>query len=417
MSTHDYIVYIYVGGSIPATLCDLTLLSLNVENNNIDCYDGCLTSAHISITGATSICPDNNKLYLFIEISSSFIFVGIISTIYYSKYVSADIKYKYNYYSAYVSFGKLIIVIFLVLWIDDYWYYCAHESSHIIEACTSVEYNKCNSYCDDVSTTLVTTNDDIGLKHYTTGGYCTASFDGACACKYWQRFMLLPLFMHFLHFVWQAVCFSCFFQLDPQQIHYNIINKYLTMEVKGNMYEWISGLLHELCRQPYYSGFAFIEIVTMVYVWLELWISPVHCGGHIRLSQVYFPLFMTLLDISKYNIYMSFKHIRSKEYIASVTAFFNLYFMWVYFMLTVVLGFVYAYTVSMDGCRYLYYTCVRLFGIRNDPDEDEEESRDMVHEIDYRLNSNNKSGTQPLLSSFSEGIVEDTSMNSIDAKL
>ena len=402
------------GGSIPSSLCELTLLSLNVENNNIDCYDGCLTTAHMSVTGATSICPDNNKIYLFLTISSCFIMVGIICTMYYSSYHSTyEVKYKYNYYSAYVSFAKLIVVIFLVLWIDDYWYYCANNSTDMIETCTSAEYNNCNSYCDDVTTTLVTTNDDIFMFHYSTGGYCTARFDGNCACKYWQRFMLLPLFMHLMHFILQTICFVCFYQLDPQQIHYNIINKYLTMEV-GSAYEWWSEVLRELCQQPYYSGFAFIEIITMVYVWLELWFTPVHCGGHIRLSQVYFPLFMTLLDISKYNIYMSFKHIRNNQWGASVTALFNLRFLGVYFLLTVVLGGVYACTVTMDGCKRLYNDWWRLCRYIKNEEEEVGVGEEEVMDAHGGINKNNRS-TQPLLRSLSEGA--DDSLNSMDVKL
>ena len=343
-----------VGGSIPSTLCKLVNLSVNVEGNDIDCYDGCLTSAQISILGATSICPDNNKLYLFITIVTIFTFVGIISAVYYSRTrLSHVIVYKYNHYTAMISFTKLILVIFLVLWIDDYWFYCTSHGDDVIETCTSVEYDQCHTYCDDVSTTLVTVNDDIAFKYHSTSGYCTAHFDGTCACRYWQRFMLVPLFMHLLHFIWQAICLGCYYQLDPQQIHYNIINKYLTKEAVSSRYEWLADLLGELFEQPYYSGFAFIEIVTMVYVWLELWYSPVHCGGTIRLSQVYFPLLMTLLDISKYNVYLSMKHVRQGQYVASIAAFFNVYFLLVYFILTVLLGCLYGYTIVKDVCCLL----------------------------------------------------------------
>ena len=180
----------YTDGHIPYSLCKITTLSLNIEHNNIHCYDGCLTSAQISIIGATSICPDNNKIYLFISIISICTCISIICTVYYSKTHSTHvIIYKYNHYTAVISFMKLILVICLVLWIDDYWYYCTNPSNDSIESCTSVEYNQCNSYCNDISTVLVNEHDDVNGNHVTASGYCSANFDGNCACKYWQWFM------------------------------------------------------------------------------------------------------------------------------------------------------------------------------------------------------------------------------------
>ena len=128
------------------------------------------------------------------------------------------------------------------------------------------------------------------------------------------------------------------------------------MSVIQDRYEWMLELLSELFEQPYYSGFAFIEIITMIYVWLELWYSPVQCSNTIRLSQVYFPLLMTLLDISKYNVYISMQHIRQKQVTAAVTSFFNMYFLISYFILTILLGCLYGYTILMD----IYKICVYM---------------------------------------------------------
>ena len=45
----------------------------------------------------------------------------------------------------------------------------------------------------------------------------------------------------------------------------------------------------------------------MIYVWGELGFPPIYCGAVRPLSMYYYPLLMTLLDITKFNIYIAFK--------------------------------------------------------------------------------------------------------------
>jgi len=59
-------VYDVVVGSIPSSFCNSSGISIDVEGSGIVCYSGCLTSAHVSITGASSNCHNNSQLRLFL---------------------------------------------------------------------------------------------------------------------------------------------------------------------------------------------------------------------------------------------------------------------------------------------------------------------------------------------------------------
>ena len=73
------------GGTIPSQLCNhsLVALSIDVSNTNIHCYSGCLTSANITIHGASSFCPNGSIMKQFIIISISCLFILLLGTISY----------------------------------------------------------------------------------------------------------------------------------------------------------------------------------------------------------------------------------------------------------------------------------------------------------------------------------------------
>ena len=81
----------------------------------------------------------------------------------------------------------------------------------------------------------------------------------------------------------------------------------------------------ELLRTPsIYSIFAFIEICTCIYVWGELLFPSTFCG-HVRpLSLYYYPVLMSLLDLVKLNIYISYQYFRRDLYTNSCLVLFNM---------------------------------------------------------------------------------------------
>jgi len=63
-------------------------------------------------------------------------------------------------------------------------------------------------------------------------------------------------------------------------------------------------LLHQLSGLPrVYSVFSFLDMVTLVWVWGELWRPPVCCGDVYPLSLYYYPLFMSVFELIKFNQY------------------------------------------------------------------------------------------------------------------
>jgi hypothetical protein len=55
-----------VVGPIPSSFCNSSGISIDVSGTGIVCYSGCLTSAHVLITGASGECQNNLALRIFI---------------------------------------------------------------------------------------------------------------------------------------------------------------------------------------------------------------------------------------------------------------------------------------------------------------------------------------------------------------
>ena len=338
----------HIRGVIPSELCSLKA-SVNVENTEIDCYSGCLTSSSVVVQGASSYCSSDYELRRFIIIVSFVGIIGVVATVWYFQY---NYLYKIPIYQwsntvPWMSFIKLIVVILVVFLIDNYWSYCDGSSGgEVIKSCTSSDFNTCTSYCDDVSQEIFEITDDIGMQHNSIVGYCTAIFDGDCACSYWKTYMLFPLLLHFLQFFGQMVCLICCVKFDPQQLHYNIIYNHITSTSMklGSTAVW-KAMMEELFRQPYYCVFSFLELATIIYVWLELIYAPVRCNQGIQLSELYFPIVMTLVDFGKFNVYLAVQHYRQKQYYAALTSLFNIHMLVVYIIVSSVLGILYSITI------------------------------------------------------------------------
>jgi len=58
--------YSYLGGAIPLEFCASNGTNIDVSGTHIQCYEGCLTSAAILVTGATADCHDGSIMRYFI---------------------------------------------------------------------------------------------------------------------------------------------------------------------------------------------------------------------------------------------------------------------------------------------------------------------------------------------------------------
>ena len=71
------------GGTIPSELCAISTLSIDVSDTDIDCYSGCLTSASVTIQGASSDCHDGSVTRDFLILVIPILVVAAIGAIVY----------------------------------------------------------------------------------------------------------------------------------------------------------------------------------------------------------------------------------------------------------------------------------------------------------------------------------------------
>jgi len=74
-----------INGQIPQELCDLSILSINVAGTGIDCYGGCLTSAAISVVGASSDCHSDYELHVFLSVLGGVVVGTAAAAVWYSR--------------------------------------------------------------------------------------------------------------------------------------------------------------------------------------------------------------------------------------------------------------------------------------------------------------------------------------------
>lgn len=64
-------------------------------------------------------------------------------------------------------------------------------------------------------------------------------------------------------------------------------------------------LVLSLQHPRFFSVFAVLELVTVIYVWAELVFPTAYCSGARPLSLYCFPILMCLLDLSKLNVFLA----------------------------------------------------------------------------------------------------------------
>ena len=227
------------------------------------------------------------------------------------------------------TFAKLVFAVIISLTLNNWWTYGGHTADGIVESCASPTDGHCHSFCGDVETVpLNITDDDYGFTvtlpvevyinpHYTISAYCVANFRQNCAYQYWLLFKLVPLLFHIVGFLLQLVTLGLASDFNPQQRQYDIVLAHLYPDVFGDkaresgVYEYgqqklnYAAMLTELLASPSSSVFVFLEMLTVLYVWGELCFSPVFCGAVRPLSLYYYPIAMSLLDLTKFNFYVA----------------------------------------------------------------------------------------------------------------
>ena len=263
-----------------------------------------------------------------------------------------------------VAVAKLIAVIVLSLGFTRWWSYSGSQyNNDVVDSCSSTELDVCGTFCDHNSTlTLVTTNDDVYHHHFTTEGYCTAELTQSCAYDYWMIFRLVPIVMHIVQFMLQWICWYKFRNFVPQFVQFELISNYLLIDhvedsptesssASTNVSSSFNELMSELYKPPFYSVFAFIELMTALYVWSELYFPPINCTSVIPLSYYYYPLLMTMLEMGKLNVYLSLRQIRNKNGYQAVFLVFNAKVFFFNFVITCMLGLAFLPNI-LYSCLY-----------------------------------------------------------------
>lgn len=244
-----------------------------------------------------------------------------------------------------LSFVKLILAVVVTLTTNNWW--ANRGQSVLIDSCTSPSAGNCFSFCNDVVTTEVTlVNDDITtvlsmwggsttelVNHTGTTSFCLAEFNGQCSYDYWLLFNLPPILFHALYYILTCVTWHAYQNFVPQQLQYDKIIAFRYPDVIGEAGEKRGepivsredglDIFVDIATPLFYNVFPFIEVLTVMYVWGQLLAPPVFCGSARPLSLYYYPIIMSLLDLTKFNIYVSTKLFVNKRYLDSVLALLN----------------------------------------------------------------------------------------------
>lgn len=234
--------------------------------------------------------------------------------------------------------------------------------------CGDISTVDVNITTDDFHTvTEGSVNIDVKHTHYSNDQYCIADLLGGCAYKYWLLFKLVPVLLHIVGFLLQCLTWWHYKDFTPQQKQYDIIIAHLYPEkhdeavavavtagdkssldviddsknckdsdlfssepipattpqsvapvapvsvpTKGKVN--YREMFRSLKKRPFDSVFALVEISTIIYVWGEVLFPPIYCDAVRPLSLYYYPILMSLLDLTKFNFYVASRLYMSKNY-------------------------------------------------------------------------------------------------------
>ena len=135
-------------------------------------------------------------------------------------------------------------------------------------------------------------------------------------------------------------------------------------------------MVQELQHPRFYTVFAFVELITLVYVWGELLYPPVYCGAVRPLSLYYYPILMSLLDLMKLNIYLGRKLVKAGRALEGVCALLDARCIVTHAWTTVVLGLLFVGGALLDAGSLL--CCGRKRAYRDSVSWPEETSGALV---------------------------------------
>jgi Leucine-rich repeat (LRR) protein len=338
-----------IGGSIPIEFCSTAGgVSIDVSGTSLECYSGCLTTSAVLVVGASPECHDGHLMRNFLVVCGFFVAVLLVFTaLYRRQVVPLTVESKLSCgglerspaagvtsplatrWVVIITLFKLVLAVVFSMGLNDWWS-LGQGPERVVESCSNPVAGHCYSICQDVVTVEINiTTDDYTIddviyasyplvtagRHYESDAYCIAEVQSSCAFNYWLVFKLVPIMLHLTGFLLQ--CFTWWFyqEFTPQQKQYDIVIAHLYPEVlstgagadgstAGRELIDRGAMIRELSRNPSYGVFAFLEVVTMVYVWGELVFPPVYCGAVRPLSLYYYPVLMTMLELTKFNFYV-----------------------------------------------------------------------------------------------------------------
>jgi hypothetical protein len=290
--------------------------------------------------------------------------------------------YKTNEVS--FSICKLCLSTIISMTLTDWWTYGDKDvNSRVLGSCSNTNVDACHSFCHDTFVVAVTIehddfviDDDLfgrpvvhrGENPYTES-YCVANFKEDCAYRYWMMFRLVPIFLHIIGFLLQFVMWWYYSNFTPQQEQFNCIIAYWfpevvltdTVQAEEVPVRDFGALLRRLVKRPSDSIFSFLNVITILFVWTELWWPPLYCNPLRPLSLYYYPILISMLDISHFNFFVATRLAAMKEYRRAVLALLNVEMLAVYLTVSMLLSVVFAAGCISDLGQRLYWLCIRMF--------------------------------------------------------
>lgn len=404
-----------IDGTIPVEFCaTIRGISIDVTGTNIECYSGCLTSSAVVIIGASSQCHNGDITLRFLVLCGFCCVVLVLFTLVYRwntrnarsrssaarKESRADTdkvdapshaslktggakNHKLLVGVVTITFFKLLLAIVISMGLNNWWSYGDHDNSDaVVESCSNPAVGNCYSFCQDVTVVGVNiTTDDYTVDdgtadsyptvnsatHYTEDTYCIAELRGGCAYGYWLVFRLVPIMLHTVGFLMQGLTWWFYSEFTPQQKQFDFYIEYLFPELLDVIHVADGGKLdyramfRDLTRNPAFSVFSFLEMLTVVYVWGELWVPSVYCGSVRPLSLYHYPILMTLLELTKFNLYVVSSLAQEGCFGLAVWSLFNFEMFVAHFWISSVLAGIFAGTSVVNLCEFLLWRISQIY--------------------------------------------------------
>ena len=175
------------------------------------------------------------------------------------------------------------------------------------------------------------------------------------------------MLLHLLQFIIQILYFYAYANFNPQDTHYKLLSKYLR-GVKTSDGELVSlRKIMNILVNPWYCLFPFLELLTIVIVWMEFAFPTVKCSdqSYAPLSFYYYPILMTIVDIGKLNVYMGMEKelwYKSGNLVHLLSSFMALNILFLNLIVTVIQGLLFAFSLMLLGIPFFYFP----FNLAND---------------------------------------------------